>query len=444
MADRVTCCPHCSTSFRITDDQLQTAKGAVRCGSCLQIFRALDHLLDDDKEEHTEASTSAEEPSIPELDDLSDDALISDDMDKFEDTQSIALGELSDDFLQRGSFGENKGSLFDREIKVDENPDNDHTDESWAVNLLDEIDDEDDADTTASVTQDRPNRDTAHDHLDDHEYNRNTTGSFAALRDSDLENNLESNIVTDLDESNSGRKEPIFNVTGERDLESDSNSEIDAQADTDLNDQGDDLTALFEEDDNTHAYPEGIENTDDHDALLQGIAPAPVEMEWHPERSRLPKQLLWGTLSVLAIAILGAQFLWFNFEDYSRKQPWRDGFATICPIAGCELPSLAAPEKVKAYNLVVRSHPRAESALIIDSILRNSADFEQPFPDFTLAFSNLQGEPLAYRRFTPQEYLGGEMAGVTQMPIGQPVHISLEIVDPGPDAVNYKALIPLD
>ena len=43
--DMVTRCPNCSTSFRITPEQLQVAKGAVRCGSCLHIFKALDQLI---------------------------------------------------------------------------------------------------------------------------------------------------------------------------------------------------------------------------------------------------------------------------------------------------------------------------------------------------------------------------------------------------------------
>lgn len=424
MADRVTCCPHCSTSFRITDEQLQTAKGAVRCGSCLQIFRALDHLLDDKGGTNGQPEITAE-PAIPELDDLTDDALISDNMDKIEDTQSIALGELSDDFLQQGNFGESKGSLFDRDIKVDNNPERDHTDESWAVDLLDEIEDADDADSKREETA----QSTLTEPASEPDYSRATTGTFSAITDDEIE--------AALGEPASKRKEPIFNVTGERPL-----SELEAE------DSQEDLTALFEEPEpqvfDANADSDDTITDSDHDALLQGIAPAPVEMEWHQEKSRLPIQLLWASLSMVAIALLSAQFLWFNFDEYSRTQPWRDAFSKVCPTLGCTVPSIAAPEQVKAYNLVVRSHPRANKALIIDSILLNQASFEQPFPDFTLTFSNLNGKQLAYRRFTPREYLGGEMAGATTMPIGQPVHISLEVLDPGPEAVNYNATIALD
>ena len=41
----VTRCPVCQTSFRVTSGQLEAAGGKVRCGACLQVFLAADHLL---------------------------------------------------------------------------------------------------------------------------------------------------------------------------------------------------------------------------------------------------------------------------------------------------------------------------------------------------------------------------------------------------------------
>ena len=37
-------CPHCAAQFKITEEHLKQARGAVRCGSCLQIFQASDYL----------------------------------------------------------------------------------------------------------------------------------------------------------------------------------------------------------------------------------------------------------------------------------------------------------------------------------------------------------------------------------------------------------------
>jgi len=37
-------CPHCQTTFRVTEDQLKLYNGTVRCGVCQQIFNGTDHL----------------------------------------------------------------------------------------------------------------------------------------------------------------------------------------------------------------------------------------------------------------------------------------------------------------------------------------------------------------------------------------------------------------
>ncbi|GAB3113567.1 DUF3426 domain-containing protein [Aestuariicella hydrocarbonica] len=639
MADRVTSCPHCSTSFRITDAQLQTAKGAVRCGSCLQIFRALDHLLplepapsdavkpsmveaavnktpsadktpfagkatvtgtashtsnappekteaptktafslvndplpDDDASLKTEieravakssallgdattpaknqphtpakAAPMAEDPQdeaessaidSPAAEQVSseesppqaaplppsadthddDDLLISDDMDQDTGSHSLHLGELSDSFRSQGNLGSShKGSLFDREIKIDADLETDISDESWAVDLLQELgepdtdDRDEDPEPTFSLPDDFDLEETEKQYEDqlfgDSSLDNQTDHSLfddALLKDQsafqtsidseqapefsppapefspqapvtfelpdDIEagdgtrdnDNRDDTLFRELGEDfSSSRKEPTFSLIEEDPLPQDNlpkeslyeaadyatehyaSDDYDAQ-DRDVSDSynpGDDDPYGSEGD------PYSTEAEPDHSLLLEGIARAPVEMEWQQEKSPWPRRLLWGGLSLLAAAVLAAQLAWYNFDSYSRIEPWRQGYMLACPMIGCQVPPIADPRRVKAYNLVVRSNPRAGNALIIDSILLNTANFEQPFPDFTLTFSNLQGKQLAYRRFTPREYLGGEMAGASHMPSGQPVHISLEILDPGPDAVNYTAAIPLD
>ena len=43
---QITCCPNCSTSFRVTDAQLAAHLGKVRCGRCSFVFHAPDFLQD--------------------------------------------------------------------------------------------------------------------------------------------------------------------------------------------------------------------------------------------------------------------------------------------------------------------------------------------------------------------------------------------------------------
>ena len=48
MSSFITQCPHCRTSFRVSHSQLGAARGAVRCGACLEVFNAARQLLADE------------------------------------------------------------------------------------------------------------------------------------------------------------------------------------------------------------------------------------------------------------------------------------------------------------------------------------------------------------------------------------------------------------
>ena len=110
----------------------------------------------------------------------------------------------------------------------------------------------------------------------------------------------------------------------------------------------------------------------------------------------------------------------------------------MCDSLPCTLPALNDVNLIRSSNLVVRSHPTIEQALVVDAIMTNYAKFKQQFPIMELQFTDLSGNVVAGRRFKPSEYLGGELVGTQAMPIKQPVHIALEIADPGETAINYQ------
>jgi len=86
---------------------------------------------------------------------------------------------------------------------------------------------------------------------------------------------------------------------------------------------------------------------------------------------------------------------------------------------------------------VVRKHPEFPNALAIDVILYNRADFAQPFPLLRMIFTDPQGREIASRRFRPEEYLSGELAGANLMPQQTPIHVALSMLDPGQRATSY-------
>ena len=157
------------------------------------------------------------------------------------------------------------------------------------------------------------------------------------------------------------------------------------------------------------------------------------------EEAPPPRRRRWWLVpAVLAAAVaLAGQVLWFQFDEWSKDPQLRGLYEGLCAGFGCELPRLRAVERFYTKNLVVRSHPEMPGALVVDALIVNGATFAQPFPVLELRFSAIGGNLVAARRFDPGEYLAGELAGAEDIAPDTPVHVSIEIDDPGPDAVNY-------
>jgi len=537
MTHMVTRCPTCATAFRVTSTQLESAKGAVRCGSCLHIFQARDFLVKTDEAEQPapvktvqpeppkaepkveppkpepvlkkaepiaaqqksqpapsqpkvappkqeQAKPKAPEPvpvkaeepiakkavaptplrtsSVQPTSDAKvtaakpivqqtavkaspaakqvvidkakiladeDDILISDDMDLANEKPA---GYEFDGFIDLDMNPKQTVSLFEREIRYEPPRDDDNkslTDESWAEGLLD-----DDGESL-------------------HQFKKPVVKSS----DTNAEE-VRDKASTDSDTKYSG---PIFSLVSENTAESSADNKDEpffseaflsaTRAPEPAKDSNNFAAAIFEQEADADNYSDSDEAEKSSKrpvksskmrafdtsraALLMNIMPAPVEFT--ARRMRRYQRKLWPILAVIMSVLLVLQIAYFKFDYFSRVEPYRTAYLFICPLVGCEVPALVDTSQILATNLIVRNHPDTANALMVDAILINNAPFEQPFPDLVLSFSKLDETPVASRRFTPKEYIGGELAGMKYIPQRQPVHITLEISDPGPEAVNY-------
>ncbi|MBP8185061.1 MAG: zinc-ribbon domain-containing protein [Pseudomonas sp.] len=171
---------------------------------------------------------------------------------------------------------------------------------------------------------------------------------------------------------------------------------------------------------------------------LRNLAQEPLQLDWREQKKPWGRKLAWVLINLLALAALAGQYISYHFAELARQDQYRPWFAELCPELGCTLPSKVEIGLIKSSNLVVRSHPEFSGALVVDAILYNRAAFSQPFPLLELRFADLNGKLLASRSFKPSEYLAGELAGQAEMPPQTPIHISLDILDPGSKAVNYS------
>ena len=376
-------CPHCAAQFKITEEHLKQARGAVRCGSCLQIFQASDYLIDGPAAKQDAADDrwagalesnpgNASEDSRQTFDDDDDGATSS---------LSIEGMELSDSFinLDEDAADSGLGEDFSDMQGAGRASHNDNADEAWAEALLKELENEDDPPAKQTASQ---------------------PASFGP-RDS------QASPPKAAAKPPQAKKKPAPKPP--QDDEDDS-----LFGGLDL--FGDDLTE---------------EPVPLSQPVRERDTPFRQQHDW-------TGMLKWGGLSALALVVLVAQYAYFNFDDLARTPQWRPLYQQACGVLGCRLPNRTDISKLRGANLVVRSHPDYTNALIVDAILFNEARYPQPFPELELSFSALNGDPVASRRFSPAEYLRGDLTNMEAMPVNTPLHISLEIVDPGEQAVNYN------
>lgn len=449
-------CPHCGAQFKIGEQHLRQARGAVRCGSCLQVFQATDHLLDaparpavtppaanaetrssgshpagqtpttrqqkpaasepagkkkrPDDESWAEALLASETPperpapppAAPAQQWTLDDDLATpgepegppaenEDEEDHNDTR-VSLGgalELSDSFLSLDEEGESR--LGDEDFTDMSGAGRSHQgqggDESWAEALLQELEEEE---TPPARPAPRPDPQSA--------------GKAASKKTAAKRPDASRNENPLFDDNNLS--------TGEEDS---------------FGEHFDDDFDLFAGDADLAEY---------EPALARPKKKAPSVFD--RPRMDIGQALKWGALSVAAMLVLSGQYLVFNFDRLARTPEWRPLYANACGVLGCTLPNPSDTRQLRGTNLVVRTHSRVEGALVVDAILYNHAHYEQPFPILELSFSSLRGQPVASRRFTPDEYLRGELAGMDTMPRDVPIRVSFEILNPGADAESYR------
>ena len=150
---------------------------------------------------------------------------------------------------------------------------------------------------------------------------------------------------------------------------------------------------------------------------------------------------IWAILALLLIASGLLQYVWYNRDIYVQDDEYRPMYLAFCNRVGCGLPDYSNFSAISTSNLVVRSHPEFEDALIVDAIIRNSGNYRQKFPLLELQFRDIEDSLVAIRNFSSRDYLAGELRGLQYIPANTEVRFSLELVHPGEHAVGFSLMI---
>ena len=402
----VTQCPHCQTSFRVNHGQLSMARGVVRCGACLQVFNAAQQLLNKSTEKAQPAPVVTPAVEQPPIDEAPAKAK----------AISQAQWQATELDLEDLDLDKELAKLEELEIQPSK---------SFGQ--------------PPKARQDALSARREHDKTEEDQWSDSLFSDSAAER-ADTSNTQDNPVAP----AKQGRTEPSVSLDLD---EPDPTPPLDLS----LNDEiepplmGERLSAIDDDEDDEPLAPPlppkakrkrsepGI-----RDEVLLDLVDDPLRLDWQKRRTPWGKRLLWGVLVLLAAAALAGQYIAYHFEELARQDQFRPYFQQFCPAIGCTVPSKVDIDRIKSSNLVVRSHPDFAGALVVDAILYNRAPFSQPFPLLELRFADLNGKMIASRRFKPGEYLSGDLLGKAEMPPQTPIHIALDILDPGPKAVNYS------
>ncbi len=353
LAKTITRCPQCKTAFRVSDEQLKAAKGSVRCGSCLTVFKAHDYL-----------TTSPHK--VP----ARDNDLISDGLD------------LDETFYNQ--TGKNSNSLFERQPQKEQR----HTeaaDESWAVDLLAELEDDDDIRPIVIKRKKDKDKETQN-------RNKSLTEQATPIKQEPIPKPQLKPPPPPRQKPSKVSEKPVMDEVAQ---------------------------ALIEK-----------PRYERKDAYINTIEAPPVEMEWQTHSGI---KWWWFLATLIAMLAIVVQVAIFRFDTLSMEQPYRQWYEKICPLVGCELPPQVNIKVIKVTRFNVR---KQNGIKMIDFILTNEASFEQPYPDVVITFKDANNRVVAERQFQPKEYLGGPLNENSLMPVKRPVEIGFDIVDLGPKAIG--------
>lgn len=428
MSNMVTRCPQCQTAFKVTEEHLKIANGAVRCGSCLHVFQARQHWVKPESVQapakpapaatQTTAASVAIPPAAPampspppepvappaatgshkKLEEIGDDDRISDDM-ALDDDEPEIVPPRKPGTASAGAFGtpdDDYSSLFD---EISDDGDGFEELETGDFNDLDELVEGNAVDESGPSTADE---------------------SWAK------------DMLAEISKEDAPPPVDLSKVDDIRDILTDFTNPVDVDAAR--RDLGIDSDMARQAEGGAKPLP-GL----GREALLAHIEPPPVELHVGRQHTAVDwKSVLrwYGAAAALAL-LLVVQFVGFRFNQLARNDATRPYLQMLCGVLPCEVPAVENWRYIKVSNLVVRQHPTVKDGLAIDAILLNVTRRELPFPKLDFFFSDMVKLPVASRRFEPAEYLSGELTGMAMMPPGRPVHIALEIVNPGPDAVNW-------
>lgn len=379
MDDQLTRCPHCKTSFLITEADLQRGYGVARCGACLKIFSATSHLFTLEEIEEGSVFGSA----ITDQD-LSSEISIENDADQAFATDPL---ELEQPAFEQSSIDKTPSTASQAEPKPIQ--DQQTQDQIPALPLESEASAEPQQQTLAPEQRRSAARTPVMEALD---INLELDELRQARNSRPLSERIEVEEPNLAGPPPEGFEEVYYNGNAE-------------EADSGLTDF--DMTPVVP--------PEQPKEPSKTDILLS-------------------KPVI-ATAAVLSLAILAFLILLGSTRSLSQNPKLNGVVEVLCAISSCSHPLI---EDFKPLAATQTSLSQSDNSLIVDFVLENPSENTLPFPGIIVELLNEEGLVVGEQHFQPDLYLRNMPFADHQLPPELPVAITLNVTEPNPQAEDFR------
>ncbi|MBJ7550653.1 zinc-ribbon and DUF3426 domain-containing protein [Marinomonas ostreistagni] len=416
----ITRCPKCSTTFRVTQEVLNMAKGKVRCGQCFHIFTAEPAPNTANKKQESTTSPETVSPRAPQP------SLQTPSQEQPTTPKSRPLntppvkedGSVNPDWLN---------TLFHEDDLAPYTP---PKDTSARFTELMDFEEENEAP--------KPTQPLTPKHSDHKPHIEEELAPWELeLAELDAQMSAQSPVSPPIfseqiqtTHTNTEKKPFTTSHSTEPSQEHDEPDYMHA-----LHSLAQDVSKHDSFDESEYSSQESIKQL----AAEYNLATL-TESNMRSQKTRKkPKYTwLWVFGSVIATALLAIQIGIGFFETGSRSPEFRSFYKTACAYLGCTLPAFEDIESISIEHVRIQSHPTVANTLQVNAIMTNTSSFAQTMPKLALEFYDLNGRPVAARLFAPQDYLHKDFLDITFMPPNTPIHIVIPIQDPGARAVTHQ------
>ena len=416
-----TICPHCQTVFKVSNENLKAADGYVRCGICKEVFNALETDLPKEEKEpvaETGVASTAETPvdkniepddtdSVDLVLEQSDEVSTGKELDSLPATEDIDNKEEVIPAIEMAGSDENaQTDLFAASAEIEEPKSETEPVTAEAVEAVEEPEAIEETIEPETVEAETSETDSVVTEIE-------TAPEFVAQIDTQEETDNET-----PDEDAENITEPPSAIIAA--AISTSKASVSSTAETD--------------------------STPNHSNMDNSLFDG-VQSKLIPDEYRIPelhntyslwRDVTWSLAILILTACLFVEYTWFNRNELISHPQLSPLVSQLCNITDCNIMDLREPDEIEMTTRNIYTHPNVKNALMISGSLINHASFEQPYPDILIDFSDVRGEVIASRIFTPKDYLQIEVSSLKPMAPQVSVDFNMEIQDPGKQAITYE------